>query len=431
MKNSLLSFTLTATIALSAIHSQAAERVGDFALLDQAGYFHHMSWYDNNKAIVLLTQANGEESLVPLLDHFQAMADEYADADLVFFLINPMGKKNRDAVQAEMERLDISVPVLMDDAQLVSEALGVTHIGQALIYNPSDFSLIYSGPLDDDFANAVAAISAGDSATATHTPITSGTAVTYTAKLAHAANTPSYADDIAPIIEENCAKCHREGGVAPFALDSHTMLLGWSPMIREVIMTKRMPPGQVDPHIGDFENDMVLADNEAQQLLHWIEAGSPQDGTRDPLAAIEWPESEWAFGEPDYIIEVPPQEIPATGVLDYYNVVVDVDIEKDRWVRASIFRVTEPCCTTPCTASFRRVQPAADPCWVATLIDLVSHPIFPARTRVSSHPTLADYCTQDLALPCKCTTQPMAKKLLMPVALVSGSTLRDSYPKSV
>lgn len=335
MKNSLLSFTLTATIALSAIHSQAAERVGDFALLDQAGYFHHMSWYDNNKAIVLLTQANGEESLVPLLDHFQAMADEYADADLAFFLINPMGKKNRDAVQAEMERLDISVPVLMDDAQLVSEALGVTHIGQALIYNPSDFSLIYSGPLDDDFANAVAAISAGDSATATHTPITSGTAVTYTAKLAHAANTPSYADDIAPIIEENCAKCHREGGVAPFALDSHTMLLGWSPMIREVIMTKRMPPGQVDPHIGDFENDMVLADNEAQQLLHWIEAGSPQDGTRDPLAAIEWPESEWAFGEPDYIIEVPPQEIPATGVLDYYNVVVDVDIEKDRWVRAS------------------------------------------------------------------------------------------------
>jgi hypothetical protein len=25
----------------------------------------------------------------------------------------------------------------------------------------------------------------------------------------------------------------------------------------------------------------------------------------DPLAELVWPETEWAFGEPDYIIEVP------------------------------------------------------------------------------------------------------------------------------
>ena len=78
--------------------------------------------------------------------------------------------------------------------------------------------------------------------------------------------------------------------------------------------------------------------------MHWIEAGAPRDGTADPLAHLLWPESEWAFGEPDLIIDIPPQEIPATGVLDYYNVMVDVDLEEDRWVRTSQICSRRPHC---------------------------------------------------------------------------------------
>ena len=53
------------------------------------------------------------------------------------------------------------------------------------------------------------------------------------------------------------------------------------------------------------------------------------------LAQLTWPESKWAFGEPDYIIKVPPQEIPATGVLDYIHVIVPIDTDKDYWVQGS------------------------------------------------------------------------------------------------
>lgn len=55
----------------------------------------------------------------------------------------------------------------------------------------------------------------------------------------------------------------------------------------------------------------------------------------DPLAELVWPETEWAFGEPDYIIEVPEQAIPATGVMDYITLMVPIDIPADRWVKAS------------------------------------------------------------------------------------------------
>src|SRR5690606_16973998 len=145
----------------------------------------------------------------------------------------------------------------------------------------------------------------------------------------------SYAKDIAPILAENCARCHREGGIAPFAMNSHAIVQGFAPMIREVVLTKRMPPGQIDPHVGEFKETYTLTPAETQKLVHWIEAGAKKDGDVDPLTQLEWPATKWAFGEPDLIVKVPPQDIPATGVLDYIRVEVPIEIDRDRWVRAS------------------------------------------------------------------------------------------------
>ncbi len=327
-------FFVTGLLSLAVTGAFAQERVGDFALLDQAGYFHHMSWYDNNKAIALLVQANGDATVERALPEFANLAREYADKEIQFFQINPMGKHNREEVQAEMDRLNVTIPVLMDDAQLISEALEIQRTGEVLLYDPEQFTVVYRGSIGDELENALSAI-ANNAEIPQAATISKGSRVLYSSAVAHQQDLPSYVNDIAPIIEKNCAACHREGGIAPFAMDSYAMILGWSPMIREVLMTKRMPPGQIDPHIGNFENDMVLSDVDAQKLVHWIEAGSPQDGSTDPLTQLVWPETEWAFGEPDLIIDIPPQEVPATGVLDYYNVVVDVDLEEDRWVRAS------------------------------------------------------------------------------------------------
>src|SRR5262249_497 len=56
----------------------------------------------------------------------------------------------------------------------------------------------------------------------------------------------------------------------------------------------------------------------------------------DPLTQLTWPATKWAYGEPDLIVKVPPQQIPATGVLDYIRVVVPIEgLDRDRYVRAS------------------------------------------------------------------------------------------------
>jgi len=293
-----------------------------------------MSWYDDNKAIVLLVQATGDTDSHKRLADFKSLNASFGAQGIEFFMINPLGLNDRDAVKVEMAALAIDVPVLMDDARLISEALGIDKVGEVLVYNPKSFTVEFRGPMGPALTTALTDIVAGRDLQTTNVTA-SGTPVSYPIKIAHQQQVPSYEKEIGPIIAENCATCHREGGIAPFALDSHTMVRGWSQMIREVLMTKRMPPGQIDSHIGDFVNDMVLADEEAQKIVHWIEAGSPKDGSIDPLTELVWPETEWAFGEPDYIVEIPEQSIPATGVLDYYNVMVELDLEEDRWVRAS------------------------------------------------------------------------------------------------
>jgi hypothetical protein len=272
----------------------------DFALIDSDGEFHNMSWYNDKEKIALLV-ADADSSEEVKAAFFAKVA---LHPEMQFFILNPTGE-SRDTVH-NLAHADVAV--LMDDAKIVSKSLGVTELNEVLFLDVKTFK------------------------------VTKQAAVVSEQEITYEWGTPSYVSDVAPIIENNCAMCHRDGGVAPFSMDSHLMLKGWSPMIKEVIATKRMPPGQLDPHVGSFTNSRTLSVEDQQKLIAWIDAGTPNDATDvDPLAEITWPDTKWdrRLGEPDLIVKVPPMEIPATGVLDYIDITVDMGLEEDRWVRAS------------------------------------------------------------------------------------------------
>lgn len=316
-------------LPLFSISAHAGPRVGDFSLLDQNGTFHHMAWYDDHKAIAFLVQLNGSEQTHAAAADYARMQSRF-DADGVeFMMLNPAGE-SRSSIKQELDTLALQIPVLIDDAQIISAAMGVDKSGEAFLYDPRSFEVIYRGSVAG-LEKALEEVVAGQSIS-TPAVAMSGSDVQY--NMVSSAGV-SYSRDVAPILADNCATCHREGGIAPFAMDSHAMVQGWSPMIREVLMTKRMPPGQIDPHVGKFSNDYVLAVEEQQKIVQWIEAGAQKDGDIDPLAELTWPATKWALGEPDLIVKVPPQSIPATGILDYITVEVPIELDRDRWVRAS------------------------------------------------------------------------------------------------
>ena len=335
MKVSLqVSFLATLTLISSSLF--AGERVGDFALIDHLGMQQHMAWYDDQNAVVILPQANGATDT----NAIAAIADlqvKYADQGVVFFLMNPGLQTDREAVGADPAVKELGLPVLMDDTQIISEALGIVNLDQVVVYDPKSFELLYRGPADGRIDKAIQGLVEGknDNLIAL---ATQGTPIEYASPNIH--TIPSYTNDVAPIIIENCANCHREGAIAPFSMDSKLALQGWSPMIREVVMTKRMPPGQLDNKVGyRTKNMMNLTDAEIQTLVRWVNAGSPIDGESDPLANLTWPDTKWTLaetlGEPDLIIKIPPQPVPATGIVDYRDIPLDLGLTEDKWVRAS------------------------------------------------------------------------------------------------
>jgi hypothetical protein len=87
--------------------------------------------------------------------------------------------------------------------------------------------------------------------------------------------------------------------------------------------------------VGEFSNDRSLSDDEIRTLVHWVEAGAPRGEGADLLAenSQSWPI--WAMGEPDVIIDIPPEDVPASGVVDYKYKMVTNPLDKDVWVKAA------------------------------------------------------------------------------------------------
>ncbi|MDP6416393.1 MAG: redoxin domain-containing protein [Gammaproteobacteria bacterium] len=319
------------TVCLPSIAS-AAERVGDFTLLDHNGDAHSMSWYDDHDAVVFLTQANRCDSTREAASAFDTVRTRYADANFQFMMLNAEGSRDRDAVSAAAAEYGTDLPILMDDSQTISQAMEINQAGEVIVYDPKSFSIKYRGPVENYLTAALDQIAAGDEVSNPEV-LVSGCEIAY--EMTNEASI-SYADEVAPILADNCASCHRENGIAPFAMNSHQSVQGWSPMIREVVMTRRMPPGQIDPHVGEFDGAPGLTNLEVQKLINWIAAGSINDSANDPLTELTWPDTKWHLGEPDMIVKIPPQQIPATGVLDYRNLAVPLtELTESRWVRGS------------------------------------------------------------------------------------------------
>jgi AhpC/TSA family len=321
--------------AASAGASAPLDHVDNFALLDQAGKYHDLYYLSDAKAVVLMTHDDECAAVSDALPALEQARTSYAGRGVEFLMINT--QDNREAVAAKVKAS--SIPVLLDDTHLVSESLQLTRAGEVLVIDPKGWKIAYRGPLDKAKAGNALLTGALDSVLAGQ-PVKQpkvgvrGCAVKE-AKVTRAGAKVSYAEQIAPMLIDNCVTCHRTGGIGPWQMANYETIKGFAPMIREVVRTKRMPPWHADPHTGVWDGDRSLSVEEKQTLVHWIEAGSPRGKGADPLAELNKTWGEWAFGKPDMVFEVPAYDVPATGIVDYQRYVVPNTLGRDVWVRAT------------------------------------------------------------------------------------------------
>lgn len=307
----------------------APDRVSDFALLDQTGEFHQLSRYRHRTALVLMSWSDDCATMSGHVEQLSALRDQWRDRGFEFILLDT-GNQDRDALR----RTTTGFPILDDEVQVVARSLNISHAGEVLVLNPDRLAVYYRGPLHEQLDTALGAVAEQEGIEETVNLSLDGCPVDYSASLADS-TAPDYSTEVAPIIVDKCIECHRRDGVGPFALDSHVMVMGWSPMIREVLLNKRMPPTQVDPHIGFSADARYLSEKELETLVHWIDSGAPRgEGTDDPLEREYHTDPHWSLGEPDMIVQGPANEVPPTGVMDYIYVNVELPFDTGKWVRA-------------------------------------------------------------------------------------------------
>jgi peroxiredoxin len=151
MKMMLRLMTLLPTLWLAAPAFALApgEIVDNFRLLDHTGKTHELYHSSDKKAVVIMIQGNG----CPIVRHALATLKEvrakYESQGVEFLLLNSNLQDKRDAVAKEAEEFAIEFPIMLDEAQLIGESLGVVRTSEVFVIDPRGWKLVYRGPMDD------------------------------------------------------------------------------------------------------------------------------------------------------------------------------------------------------------------------------------------------------------------------------------------
>ena len=194
--------------------------------------------------------------------------------------------------------------------------------------------------------------------------------------------------DVAPILFEHCASCHRPidakatsvqtsastptrpAGTpsdplcvagAPFSLLDYPSAKTHASEISEATATRAMPPWLPDADVR-FAHERRLTEAQIATIQRWVEGGAPEGDANDRPAPPKWPDG-WQLGTPDLVVTMPESyTLAARGGDVFRNFVFPVPAAPPRYVRAIEFRADNP-------RVLHHANVAVDPARVARRLD--------------------------------------------------------------
>ena len=171
-----------------------------------------------------------------------------------------------------------------------------------------------------------------------------GAVVVFGAAPVRAADTrpaPTFAKDIAPILQDKCQACHQPNSIAPMSLITYEETRPWARSIKNRVETHQMPPWHIDRSVGvqQFKNDMSLSEEQISTIVRWVDGGAPQGDPKDlpppkPLVTDnEWKAVRDGFGPPDLVVKSADYTMPAEHQDVWFRPASQIPLTEPRWVK--------------------------------------------------------------------------------------------------
>ena len=146
---------------------------------------------------------------------------------------------------------------------------------------------------------------------------------------------PTFAKDIAPILEKNCLPCHRENGAAPFVLTSFAAVKKRAKTIAKVTQQRIMPPWPADPNYSHFIGEKILSSREIALIQKWVDQGAVEGNEKYIYRQNTIVKS--SLRKPDLVIPFDTVTLHEGDLDRFFIGVANVSIAKKRYISALEF----------------------------------------------------------------------------------------------
>ena len=146
----------------------------------------------------------------------------------------------------------------------------------------------------------------------------------------------TFSKDVAPILYNNCAVCHRPNDIAPMSLLSYKETRPWARSIKEKVLNREMPPWSPDPAYGEFTNDHRLAQKDIDTIVAWVDQGAKEGSAKDAQKMPDFVAGGWEIGKPDVVLQMAEEHVVKPDDPDQYiNYFIPTNFKEDMWVQAA------------------------------------------------------------------------------------------------